>query len=101
MSIGMSSELVANPEFRDETLSLTAAAFNDFRDELLTNAAAGRVHIDASASVLHSSNARIPSERAAEFHKRFSELIDEFNKAGDPDGVTMHLFVAMYSQPEA
>src|SRR5215468_9703403 len=47
MSIGMSSELVANPEFRDETLSLTAAAFNDFRDELLTNAAAGRVHIDA------------------------------------------------------
>lgn len=106
LSIGMSPELVIDPETRNETLSMAGAAFNDFRDEMLGNARAGRLRLDSEDQVsagliLQSVSARVPRDRAAEFHKRIAEIIKEFNASGDPDGAPLRLFVAMYLVDES
>jgi DNA-binding transcriptional ArsR family regulator len=106
LSIGMSPELVIDPETRNETLTMAVAAFNDFRDELLGNVQAGRLRLESvdqvsGGIIMQSSNVRVSRERAADFHRRIADVVSEFNAAGDADGVPVHLFVAMYSEVEA
>jgi DNA-binding transcriptional ArsR family regulator len=106
LSIGMSPELVVDPDTRNETLSIAVTAFNDFRDELLGNARAGRLRLDphdrvSAGMILQAASARVAPERAAEFHERIAQVIREFNAGSDADGMPLHLFVALYSVEEA
>lgn len=106
LSIGMSQDLVTDPQTRDETLSVAIVAFNDFRDELSGYVQAGRVRFDTSDKIrsgviLQSAAGRISRERAAEFHERLSQILNEFNNSGDPDGVPVHLFLSMYTVDES
>jgi DNA-binding transcriptional ArsR family regulator len=44
---------------------------------------------------------RMPADRAAAFHARFKQLIDEVNaEPNDPEGVPVHVMVALYSPEE-
>lgn len=105
ISIGMSPDLVIDPRTRNESLTMAVMALNDFRDELTANAAAERVRLDPAdphraGVILQSAGARIPVERAAEFHRRLLEILSEFDRSGDPDGVLVRLLVAMYQIDE-
>jgi DNA-binding transcriptional ArsR family regulator len=101
MAIGMSPELVVDPAMQNESVTLAASVFTDFRDELLANVRKGRLRIQPEEPykgvIFQSGTVRVSAAKADEIRKRLADAIADLMHASDPDGVQVEMLVAFYA----
>ncbi len=103
LAIGMSPEMVTDPQLRSEAVMLTASVFTDFRDELLANVRRGRVRIGpdgpdgARGVIFQSGTARVAPDKADEVRHKLADAVRELLKHSDPNGVQVEVLVAYYA----
>jgi DNA-binding transcriptional ArsR family regulator len=94
----------ANDE-RDAAVELVNSALTTFERELTEALRAGRIRLDDADEgrrpLVMVADFRLPADRADHFRERLRQLIDDLNaEPDDPDGVPMHLMLAMYRPDE-
>jgi DNA-binding transcriptional ArsR family regulator len=94
----------ANDE-RDAAVELVNSALTSFERELGEALRAGRIRLDDADEgrrpLVMVADFRLPADRANLYRERLRQLIDDLNaEPDDPDGVPMHLMLAMYRPDE-
>ncbi|MEZ0065856.1 DNA-binding transcriptional ArsR family regulator [Streptacidiphilus sp. MAP12-20] len=87
---------------RNAVIDMVGTATTSFLRDFDSAVRSGKVDVTATESarrpLMMVGDLRMPAERAAVFHERFRQLVDEVNaEPADPEGVPVHLLVALYS----
>ncbi|WP_042420807.1 winged helix-turn-helix domain-containing protein [Streptacidiphilus anmyonensis] len=101
----LASSAAGESEERDAALGLVNSALTSFERELADALRSGRVRLDDADErrrpMVMIADFRLAADRAEAYRMRLRQLIDELNaEPEDPDGVPVHLMLAMYSPDE-
>ncbi len=105
INVTLSRGLLADAATGPEVGGAVAAAMDDFRDQLVAHLRTGEIEAASPAAnpsglgmILQTiPSSRMSRPRAAEFHRRLVELLEEYGGVEDPDGVVVTAMIGWYA----
>ena len=97
-SVVLDADFFGRHRGTEDAAATITATFDDYRDEYLDDARAGRVTSAHVEPITISVRESIPAAKAAEFRDRLAALVQDLHDAGHhDDGVEVRLFAAYYA----